>query len=43
MIYEFNMCYPGLCTMRHFFCLDTKEMKKEKVMTDEKYGVGDMK
>jgi len=23
---------------RHFFCLDTKEMTKEKVKTDEKYG-----
>jgi hypothetical protein len=26
------------CTRRHFFCLDTKEMTKEKVKTHEKYG-----
>jgi hypothetical protein len=23
---------------RHFFCLETKEMTKEKFKTDEKYG-----
>jgi len=38
MNYEFNNCYPKHSTKRHFFCLDTKEMTKEKVKTDEKYG-----
>jgi hypothetical protein len=37
IIYEFNICYLRRCAIRHFFCLDTKEMTKEKVKTDEKY------
>ena len=30
-------------TLCYFFCLDTKEITKEKVKTYEKYVVGDMK
>ena len=29
-------------TRCHFFCLDTKEMTKEKVKTVEKYGLGEI-